>query len=398
MKRTEKRSTAMPLARLKPPASAAVALSLALFAPASALAAPDDGAVQAELQAAGELYAAPEQGASLDEALLADDIALEGTSASDRAVEDFSDCDAGSWYAPYVDYVSERGYINGYDGTDLFGPNDLVTRGQLAAVLWRIADEPDAASGAAGFPDLDAGSYYHDAALWAQGAAIIEGREVEPGVRHFQGDALVTRQESAKMIASFADYLGADTTTDYGALRNIQGWEDAAGWALESLGWAADKGIIGGYDIGGVGYLLPDGNTERCALAKIITVLARDAVSDRLVLKMFKEEIASNDAYDNMTVHIMEANATWDRSFFFMAKLSMDFDEIQAGYRENPDFHVTLMQLASTYDVFSYRKYFTSVEEGANLDIILGVYSADDEPIYATHNGDTELSLAYTLG
>ena len=130
----------------------------------------------------------------------------------------------------------------------------------------------------------------------------------------------------------------------------------------------------------------------------MITVLARDAVSDRLVLKMFKEEISSNDAYDNMTVHIMEANATWDRSFFFMAKLSMDFDEIQAGYRENPDFHVALMELASTYDVFSYRKYLTSVDEGANLDVVLGIYSADDEPVYATLNGDTELSLAYTLG
>lgn len=397
MKRTEKRPTTMPLACLKAPASVTVALSLALFAPASALAAPDDSAALTELETAGELYGTPEQGASLDEALLADDAILEDAGASARAVEDFTDCETGLWYAPYVDYVSERGYINGYEGTDLFGPYDLVTRGQLAAVLWRIAGEPEAASSTAGFPDLDADAFYHDAALWAQEEDIIEGRDVD-GVRYFSGEDFVTRQESAKMLASFADYLGADTTTDYSALRTIQGWESAAGWALESLGWAADKGIIGGYDVNGVGYLLPDGNTERCALAKMITVLARDAVSDRLVLKMFKEEISSNDAYDNMTVHIMEANATWDRSFFFMAKLSMDFDEIQAGYRENPDFHVALMELASTYDVFSYRKYLTSVDGGANLDVVLGIYSADDEPVYATLNGDTELSLAYTLG
>ncbi|MCQ4838853.1 InlB B-repeat-containing protein [Neglectibacter timonensis] len=50
----------------------------------------------------------------------------------------YSDVTAGSWYAPYVVWASENKVAQGYGGGK-FGPNDAVTREQMAAMLLRWA-------------------------------------------------------------------------------------------------------------------------------------------------------------------------------------------------------------------------------------------------------------------
>ena len=62
---------------------------------------------------------------------------LEGEPAVDNAAA-FADVAAGAWYEKAVAWASQNGIVNGY-GDDLFGPNDAITREQMAAILFRYA-------------------------------------------------------------------------------------------------------------------------------------------------------------------------------------------------------------------------------------------------------------------
>ncbi len=88
----------------------------------------------------------------------------------------FSDVDANAWYAEYINYVAENGLMNGYEnGT--FGPNDKTTRAQIVTVLFRMEGEP-AVSASSKFSDVSAGGqYYSSAVTWAARNNIVNGYE-----------------------------------------------------------------------------------------------------------------------------------------------------------------------------------------------------------------------------
>lgn len=50
----------------------------------------------------------------------------------------FSDADYNGYYAKGLDKMSSWGVVKGYEGTDKFGPNDIVTRAQLVTILDRF--------------------------------------------------------------------------------------------------------------------------------------------------------------------------------------------------------------------------------------------------------------------
>ena len=57
----------------------------------------------------------------------------------------FQDVPENAWYGSAAAWAAENGIVNGYtDGR--FGPNDPITREQLATILWRYAGQPEASS------------------------------------------------------------------------------------------------------------------------------------------------------------------------------------------------------------------------------------------------------------
>ena len=50
----------------------------------------------------------------------------------------FSDVEEGLWYSDAIEWAAENGIVKGYP-SGKFGPDDLVTREQLAAILYRYA-------------------------------------------------------------------------------------------------------------------------------------------------------------------------------------------------------------------------------------------------------------------
>lgn len=91
------------------------------------------------------------------------------------AVKDtgFSDVDANAWYADAVMYCREHNLMAGI-GNNQFAPESNLTRAQLATVLYRIEGAP-AVTGTDAFTDTPDGAWYSDAVLWASQQELVNG-------------------------------------------------------------------------------------------------------------------------------------------------------------------------------------------------------------------------------
>ena len=186
--------------------------------------------------------------------------------------------DGGAWYAGWVDEASSAGLMTGYDKgpkAGLFGPGDALTRAQAATVLWRMAGSP-APSAGAGFPDVEAGSWYADAVDWCAANGIVTGYEDGPDKGRFVPDGEVTRAELAAMAWRWARWAGVDVSCpDPSAFESTTDWERVEDWAVEALTWTAAAGVLSGVDNpDGTRTLDPASGATRAQAAKVFTVLA----------------------------------------------------------------------------------------------------------------------------
>ena len=91
----------------------------------------------------------------------------------------FADVKSGKYYHDAVAWASEKGIVSGYSA-EKFGPEDSITREQLAVILHNYAAGKGYKTSAAG--DLtafnDAGSIHEwgkEAMAWASGEGLING-------------------------------------------------------------------------------------------------------------------------------------------------------------------------------------------------------------------------------
>jgi len=121
----------------------------------------------------------------------------------------FVDVAEGKWYTDAVVWAHETGIVKGYDA-ETFGPEDPITREQMAVILYRYAgykgydisvgEETNILS----YDDaFDISEYAIPAIQWACGAGIMqgEGAKLDP-----QGNA--TRAQVAAMLMRFVAYRG----------------------------------------------------------------------------------------------------------------------------------------------------------------------------------------------
>ena len=104
---------------------------------------------------------------------------IEGEPAGYRS-SDFNDVESGRWYTGAVAWAAEKEIVKGY-GNGKFGPNDPVTREQLAAILYRYTQYKGWSTAAAsgnldGFKDAaSVSSYAVDAMNWAVDEGLLKG-------------------------------------------------------------------------------------------------------------------------------------------------------------------------------------------------------------------------------
>lgn len=119
----------------------------------------------------------------------------------------FSDVAGEAWYTEAIRWAASQGIVGGY-GNGTFGPNDPITREQLAVMLWRYVGSPAATNKELNFADADKISPFAlEAMRWAVENGILNG--YGDGRLGPQGQA--TRAQVAQMLKNFIENQGEDT-------------------------------------------------------------------------------------------------------------------------------------------------------------------------------------------
>ncbi len=86
--------------------------------------------------------------------------------------QNFTDVASGNWASDAVEFVAARELFQG-TGNQQFTPEGNMTRGMLVTVLYRLAYEPEAAQ--VDFDDMNQQAYYSDAVAWAASNGVVTG-------------------------------------------------------------------------------------------------------------------------------------------------------------------------------------------------------------------------------
>lgn len=133
---------------------------------------------------------------------------LEGTPQVDQA-SPFTDVEDSAWYAKAVTWANAQGIVTGYGGGH-FGPEDTITREQMAAILYKYAqykgqDTSKQADLSVYTDQGQVSAYARNAVSWAVAQGLISG--TAPGVLSPGGST--TRAQAAVILTAFSKGLAA---------------------------------------------------------------------------------------------------------------------------------------------------------------------------------------------
>ena len=168
-------------------------------------------------------------------------------------------------YHDGVHYCIEKGLMPGVSA-DQFAPDGITTRAQFIAALWRMEGSP-LVEVAEGFNDVYEYDWYNNAIRWASASGIAGGygdsifgpndaitREQIATVLHHY----CTYKEIDVSVGEHTNILSyADVS-------------DVSGWAVEAMQWACGSGTIEGIAKNDTMYLEPQGGTARSRSAAMI--------------------------------------------------------------------------------------------------------------------------------
>ncbi len=168
----------------------------------------------------------------------------------------FTDLAEDDWYYEAVRFVQEQGLMNGYsDGR--FGPNDTLSRGQLAQILFNKEGRPGVDQ-LLDFSDVSGEAWYAEAVRWVTSQGIAGGY----GNGAFGPNDPITREQLAVMLWR---YSGSPAATDKEL--HFNDTDEISGYALEAMRWAVENGILNG---DGDGRLGPQGQATRAQAAQML--------------------------------------------------------------------------------------------------------------------------------
>lgn len=156
----------------------------------------------------------------------------------------FTDVPAGSWYEEAVNYVHEKGLMNG-TSSNAFSPNANTTRGMIVTILARVEGV-----------NTNGTPWYAAGQKWAMDNGISDGTNM-PGV--------ITREQLATILYRYAKQKGYDVSKS-AALTAFSDADKVNGYAAEAMQWAVAEGLLQGSN----GKLNPQGSATRAQVATIL--------------------------------------------------------------------------------------------------------------------------------
>ncbi len=178
-------------------------------------------------------------------------------------------------YTP-VDWAVENQITNGISDTE-FGPGAVCNRAQIVTFLWRAAGSPEPAAVENPFVDVEAGSFYEKAVLWAVEKGITTGTDAT----HFSPASPCNRAT----VVTFLYRAFENPAVENG--ENPFNDVPANDWYTAPVLWAVEKGITNGLSA------TEFGPASLCNRAQIVTFLYRAKDIEPAVRYSF--ELRSND-------------------------------------------------------------------------------------------------------
>ena len=178
---------------------------------------------------------------------------------------DFSDVRPADWYSDAVNYVCEKGLMNGTSNTT-FSPNATTSRGMIVTILYRLAVSPDMPESNWGYPyiDVDVTAYFSTPVYWARMNNLVTGYNDN----QFGPNDAITREQLTAILYRYADYLGLDTDADFipDKYYDFPDYKTVSRYAANAMSWCVNKGIVNGSN----GKLNPQGTATRAEVATML--------------------------------------------------------------------------------------------------------------------------------
>ena len=156
-------------------------------------------------------------------------------------LSDFTDLEMSAWYHDGIHFCLAEGLMQGVSDA-LFEPDSCLARGMLVQMLYNREGRP-AVSGGTSFGDVQDGAWYADAVNWAVQTGVAQGYDngnfgPDDPITREQLAALLYRYALAKGYDADAGSQAA--LSAYGDAGEV------SGYALPAMRWACDAGIVTG--------------------------------------------------------------------------------------------------------------------------------------------------------
>ncbi|MEM8705213.1 MAG: alpha/beta fold hydrolase, partial [Actinomycetota bacterium] len=153
------------------------------------------------------------------------------TASPAAGVAGFGDVPSGQYYSEAVQWMVDNEITDGVT-PECFAPNDPVTRGQAAAMMWRMEGSP-APVDAHGFTDVVT-SWQQDPVSWMSENGITTGTSSTT----YSPDDELTRGQLAVLLHRLADSPAAPAPTQF--VDVVRDWQQTP------VGWMLQQGITTG--------------------------------------------------------------------------------------------------------------------------------------------------------
>lgn len=212
----------------------------------------------------------------------------------------FTDVSLNSWYHSGVHYVVSKSIMTG-TANDKFSPNEAMTRGMFVTVLYRFDGAPDV-YGHSDFEDVDAGTYYEDAVIWATHIGLTAGTSDTT----FSPNMVVTREQAVVFIYRYLQHRNI-TLASGGSMSRFPDANQVSAYARTEMTWAIKTGLIAGCPKDGKIYIAPQISASR---AQVATILKRMAEITRVSPVTTKPKV-NTTLQANLTSRIRSYNGNW---------------------------------------------------------------------------------------
>ena len=146
------------------------------------------------------------------------------------------------WRAVNSGLMSGYAQANSFEPR-LFGTNDNVTRGQIAVILWNWAGRPAAGAGAKAFADVDRSAYYYAAVRWASSVGVVSGYG---SGTFGPNDNITREQLAVMLANYARRVAGVKVTGSASDYAGMSDADQVAPYARSAMGWCVKSGIISG--------------------------------------------------------------------------------------------------------------------------------------------------------